>query len=141
MRELYIEAGKEDCYKVISKHIEKGKVVQTKIYRADLRNWFCQDITNGERPVVMCKGFQFRHKCMRLDNKNKVTGGIPGCVHLNSVIQLLRAGGIGIVWDKKCNSFYTNWDYQDVEKVLRESVFRNNELTKIKKESEIETFK
>ena len=107
MRELYIEAGIEDQYRIISKKIKNGKVIQTDSYFVDLRNWHCT-----------CPGFWFKSKC----------------IHLNTIIELLKAKGIGICWDKKCNAYYTNWDYQDIEKTLKESLFRDNQLVKIKRE-------
>lgn len=96
MRELYIEAGKEDCYKVISKKIKNGKVVKIDEYRTDLRNCFCS-----------CKGFWFTHHC----------------IHLKTIIDLLKSRGIGIVWNKNTNSYYTNWDYKDIEKELKNEKF------------------
>lgn len=86
-REFSIEAGEEDCYKLISKKI-KNKKVKVDIYTVDLRNFYCN-----------CKGFWYKHNC----------------IHLKTVIELLKTKGIGIVWNKRTNSYYTNWDYKEVE--------------------------
>jgi hypothetical protein len=88
-REFSIEAGKEDSYYLISKKLKSGKIDK---YKVDLRNFYCE-----------CKGFWFRHNC----------------THIKTIIELLKAKGIGIVWNKNTQSYYTNWDYQDIEKRLK----------------------
>jgi len=93
MRELSIHAGKEDCFKVISKKYKKDKLIQTDIYKTDLRHNYCD-----------CKGFWFRHDC----------------IHIRTIKELLKAKGIGIVWNKTTDSYYTNWDYQEIEKLIKD---------------------
>jgi len=89
MREFYIEAGKEDSYVVVSKKLKSGKVDK---YHVSLRDYYCP-----------CPGFWFRHRCS----------------HIDTILELLKSKGIGIVWDKRTKSYYTNWDYQDIEMELR----------------------
>ncbi|KKP31732.1 MAG: hypothetical protein UR20_C0033G0006 [Candidatus Woesebacteria bacterium GW2011_GWE2_31_6] len=101
-RELYIEAGREDCYKVISKKIKNGKIIKTDTYKTDLRNYWCQrEKEDGSYEV--CPGFWYTHNC----------------VHLKTVIQLLRSKGIGITWVGEPKTYYTNWDFQDIERELK----------------------
>lgn len=102
MRELYIESGYNDCYKVISKKYKKGKLVKTDVYETDLRNFWCNKITDGKKEP--CPGFWYTHNC----------------IHLKTIIELLKSKGIGIVWLKEAKSYYTNWDYQDIEKEIRQ---------------------
>ena len=95
MRELYIEAGKEDLYYVISKKIKDGKVIKIDKYITDLRNNHCT-----------CDGFFYKFNC----------------IHLKTVIELLKSKGIGIVWNPNTKSYYTNWDFQDIEREIKENV-------------------
>lgn len=88
-RELYIESGKEDQFKVVSTKYKKGKFVKRDVYNVDLRNHFCP-----------CDGFHFKRNC----------------THIKTIIALLKAKGIGIYWNKNTDSYYTNWDFQDIMK-------------------------
>lgn len=102
MRELYIEAGMEDCYKIVSKKYKGKKLIKTDIYKTDLRNFWCQR-QKKDGTYEVCPGFWYTHNC----------------IHLKTVIELLKSKGIGIMWFKEINSYYTNWDFQDIEKALR----------------------
>lgn len=92
MRELSISAGKDDCYTVISKKYKKGKLIRTDTYNVDLRNHYCS-----------CKGFWFMHKCP----------------HIDAIIDILKSKGIGIYWNQRTNMRYTNWDFQDIDREIK----------------------
>lgn len=96
MRELYIEAGEEDCYRVVSKKIKKGRVIKTDVYKVDLRNFYCQ-----------CDGFWYTHNC----------------IHIRTILEILSSKGIGIVWNPNTKSYYTNWDYRDIQEELKNERF------------------
>lgn len=91
-REIYIQAAKNDCFVVISKKLKNGKIIKTDRYNVDLRNYHCP-----------CKGFWYHHKCE----------------HINSVIQILRSKGISVIFNSNTKSYYTNWDYQDIEREIK----------------------
>lgn len=85
-RTYWIESGLEDCYKVSSVKTSHGKIVKSDTYTVDLRNNHCN-----------CPGFWYKHKC----------------IHLKSVLDLLKAGKIAIYHHKAGDSYYSTFDFKE----------------------------
>lgn len=77
MRELMIKSIGQDQYIVTSKKVKGKKEIKTDQYRVDMRSVICD-----------CKGwFYSKHPKM--------------CIHIKTVIALLKNKGVGILWDDK----------------------------------------
>ena len=77
MREFTIDSIGLDRYEVTSLKSKNKKPIKTDKYIVDLRNHYCE-----------CKGWFY--------SKNPKI-----CIHIKTVVQLLRAGGDCIRWNKK----------------------------------------
>jgi len=96
IREISIQAGEEDNYIIMSRKIRKGKSDKIDFYNTELRNNYCT-----------CPGFKYKFKC----------------VHLKSVIQILKSKKIPIFHNKRTDSYYTNWDYRDIQELVKKEKF------------------
>lgn len=94
-RRYFIQEGKDDVYLLVSQHVKKDKITQEKVYEVDLRNQFCKESASKEP----CKGFWYKHKC----------------IHLTTVLDLLKAKKIAVFHHKAGKSYYSNYDFQDLK--------------------------